>query len=75
MTFSAVVSGSGPTPTGSITFEEGKSILGTVTLADGEASLATTFTKSGTFSIVASYSGDENYKAKSSKPLKQVVEK
>jgi uncharacterized repeat protein (TIGR03803 family) len=72
---SVVVSGSGPTPTGSVVFKEGKTTLGTATLEDGQAGLATAFAKSGTFSIVAEYSGDENYKAKNSKPLKQVVEK
>jgi uncharacterized repeat protein (TIGR03803 family) len=73
--FSVAVSGSGVTPTGSVVFKEGKTTLGTVTLTDGQAELATAFAKSGTFSIVAEYSGDENYKAKNSKPLKQVVEK
>ncbi len=73
VTFSVVVSGSGVTPTGSVTFEEGKTVLGTVTLANGQASLTTAFAKSGTFSIVASYSGDQNYKATKSTPVKQVV--
>ena len=53
VTFSVVVSGSGATPTGSVTFKEGTTALGTVTLADGKASLTTTFTKSGTAAIVA----------------------
>ena len=74
VTFSAVVSGSGATPTGSVAFEEGKIVLGTVTLADGLASFTTTFTKSGKVSIIACYSGDQNYKAKNSKALKQVVD-
>jgi len=73
VTFSALVSGSGATPTGSATFKEGTIAKGTETLADGQASLTMTFTKSGTDSIVASYSGDKNYNAANSKPLKQVV--
>ena len=73
VTFSAVVSGSGPIPTGSVTFEEGKTVLGTVTLADGKANFTTAFTTKGTASIVASYSGDANYKAANSKTLKQIV--
>jgi uncharacterized repeat protein (TIGR03803 family) len=75
VTFSVVVSGSGAIPSGSVTFEKGKTALGTVTLTDGQASLTTTFTKMGKFSIVASYSGDKNYKATKSKPYEQVVEK
>jgi uncharacterized repeat protein (TIGR03803 family) len=74
VTFSAVVSSTGETPTGSVTFEDGTTVLGTVPLANGKASLTTTLTKSGTASIVASYSGDANYKAANSKPLKQVVQ-
>src|SRR5208283_5086159 len=35
VTFSSVVSGKGTTPTGSVTFKEGKTSLGTVTLAGG----------------------------------------
>jgi uncharacterized repeat protein (TIGR03803 family) len=73
VTFSVVVSNSGVTPTGSVTFEQGTTALGTVTLANGQASLTTTFAKSGSFPVVASYSGDQNYKAANSKPLKQVV--
>lgn len=73
VTLSALVSGSGATPTGSVTFKEGTTALGTETLADGQASATTTFAKSGTDSIVASYSGDQDYKAANSKTLKQVV--
>ena len=73
VTLSAVVSGSGATPTGSVTFKEGTTVLGTETLTGGKASLPTTFTKSGTASIIASYSGDANYKAANSNTLKQVV--
>ncbi len=75
VTFSAVVSGYGATPTGSVTLEEGTTALGTVTLTNGKASLTTAFTESGNALIVASYSGDQNYKAANSKALKQVVKK
>ncbi len=44
VTFSVVVSGIvGVTPTGSVTFETGNTVLGTVMLAAGKASLTTTF--------------------------------
>ncbi len=73
VTLSVVVSGSGPTPTGSVTFQEGQTTLGTVTLANGQGSLVTIFAAAGSFSIVASYSGDSNYKAGNSSPITQVV--
>jgi uncharacterized repeat protein (TIGR03803 family) len=73
VTFSVVVSGSGATPTGTVTFKEGAAILGKVSLVNGQASFATPFTKVGTFSIVASYSGDQNYPAANSEAYAQVV--
>ncbi len=75
VTFSADMSGSPTTPTGSVTFKKGTSVLATVPLANGQANLTTTFTKAGSFSIIASYSGDQNYLAKNSKAVKQVVSK
>jgi uncharacterized repeat protein (TIGR03803 family) len=61
VTFSVVVSGRGPTPTGSVNVIQGSTVLGTVTLSDGQASLPATFKTKGTLRIVAGYSGDENY--------------
>lgn len=75
VTYTAVVSASPTTPTGSVTFKQGTKLLGTQQLSNGTASLTTTFTTAGKFSIVASYSGDQNYLAKTSKALKQVVQK
>ena len=74
VTYTAVAWGIPATPTGSVTFKRGATVLGTVPLADGQATFTTTFTSTGTFSIVATYSGDKNYRAKSSKAVKQTVE-
>lgn len=73
VTFGVVVSGIGPTPTGSVMFKEGGTTLGTVALANGQASLTTTFTEPGTFQIVASYSGDQNYEPQQSNVITQFV--
>src|SRR5208283_1836751 len=73
--YSAVVWASPTMPAGSVTFKQGATILGTVPLADGQASFMTAFTKAGTFPIVASYSGDQNYPAKNSQAVIQVVTK
>jgi hypothetical protein len=75
VTFSVVVSGTATTPTGSVAFKQGTKILGTLNLVNGQASLPFTFTTAGTFSIIASYSGDQNYLAKNSNGVKQVVNK
>ncbi len=75
VTFSVVVSASGATPTGSVTFMQGTTILGTSTLVNGKTNLLYTFTTAGSVSIIASYSGDQNYPAKNSMALKQTINK
>ena len=49
VTFTAVVSGSGATPTGTVTFLSGTATLGVVTLSGGTAKLTTAFTTAGVF--------------------------
>ena len=73
VSLTAVVSGSGPTPTGTVTFEAGSTQLGTATLSSGTATLTTKFATGGSYSIVANYSGDENYSPSTSNPITQVV--
>jgi uncharacterized repeat protein (TIGR03803 family) len=74
VTFSVTVSGTGVTPTGTVTFENDKVVIGAATLAGGQASFPTTFANKGTFSILASYSGDLNYNPVNSATLKQAVD-
>ena len=64
--------GSG-TPTGTVTFEDGSTVLGTVTLSNGTASFTTSSLAVGTHSIKIVYSGDPNFKTSTSAVLKQVV--
>lgn len=73
VTFAVVVSGKAGVPTGSVTLKQGAKILGTATLANGDASFVVAFSKAGTYTIVANYSGDQNYNARNSTALKQVV--
>ena len=75
VTYSLVVAGNQAPPTGTVTFKQGTKSLGTAGLIGGEASVTTTFGKVGGYSIRASYSGDQNYLPKTSKVLKQVVNK
>ena len=66
ITFTATVSPKSPgsgTPTGTITFSQGSTVLGTATLSDGTASLTTSPLLSvGNHTIKASYSGDTSFK-------------
>ena len=76
VTFTATVTGSGPTPTGTVTFKDGSTTLGTGTL-DGSG--ATTFATSALtatgspHSITAVYGGDSDYGASTSSALTQTV--
>jgi trimeric autotransporter adhesin len=66
VTFTSAVSGSGATPTGSITFRDGATVLGAVPLdGTGTATFTTAATalNAATHALTAAYSGDVNYGA------------
>jgi hypothetical protein len=75
VTYTAVVSASPYGPSGTVTFKQGATVLGTAPLVDGQAAFTATFTKAGSFPIVASYSGNQNYRAKNSIAVEQIVNK
>jgi hypothetical protein len=52
---------------------QGSTLLGTVPLVNGQASFPASFAEAGSFSIVAEYSGDQNYLARNSAAVEQVV--
>ena len=72
VTFTATVSAAG-TPTGSVAFYNGTTLLGTGTLASGVASYTTSSLASGTHSITAVYSGDTQFLSATSSALSQVI--
>jgi len=75
VTFTASVTGSGATPTGTVTFRDGATALcSNVALASGAASCTTSALASGAHTINASYSGDSNYPSASAS-LTQTVNK
>lgn len=49
------------TPTGSVDFYDGATLLGSATLSSGTATYATSSLASGTYSITATYAGDSNF--------------
>jgi hypothetical protein len=81
VTFSAVVSAVSPgagTPTGTVTFKEGTTVLGTGTLSGAAtATFSISSFTAGTHVITASYGGDANFKTSddtaSPTPLQQEV--
>jgi hypothetical protein len=63
VTFTATVSGSGGTPTGTVTFLDGGISIGTGTLSGGVASFTTSALAVGNHTITTSYPGDGNFGA------------
>jgi hypothetical protein len=73
VTFTATVTPSAAT--GTVTFDDGTTVLGTATLSGGIAQLTTMALAVGSHSITAVYSGDSNYLGSTSPPLTQTVTK
>ena len=71
-TLAAIAPGAG-TPTGTVTFMDGATVLGTGTLASKKATFATASLAEGTHSITAVYSGDSNFNGSTSTALSQKV--
>jgi hypothetical protein len=75
VTFTATVkpgSGSG-TPTGTVTFNDGATVLGPGTLSGGTATLTTSGLGAGVHSITAVYGGDASFASSTSPGLTQTV--
>jgi hypothetical protein len=77
VTFTATVTSAQGTPTGQVTFANGKTKLGIGTLNAGSATYTTTPTQlpAGTDSITAAYTGDFSHAASTSSTLIQTVSK
>jgi RTX calcium-binding nonapeptide repeat (4 copies) len=81
VTFTAIVSPVSPgggNPTGSVTFENGSTVLGTVPISivggQAEASLTTTFSTAGSFTITAAYANIDGNDTGSSISFVQTVQ-
>src|SRR5882762_3035096 len=77
VTFTATVkpaTGSG-TPTGTVTFNDGATVLGPGTLSGGTATLTTSGLGAGVHSITAVYGGDASFASSTSPVLMQTVNK
>ena len=74
VTFTATVTGSGGTPTGTVQFEDGTTTLGTATLnTSGVATFATSTLGAGSHSIVAIYNGDTSFAGSASPGIAEMV--
>src|SRR6185437_5910918 len=75
VTLTANVSGSGGTPTGSVTFKDSSTTIGSGTLASGSASAPVSSFVTGQHTLTAVYNGDATFAASASSPLTQTVNK
>lgn len=62
-----------PTPTGTLTFMDGSTVLGTASLVNGSAQFTLPILTVGSHSISAKYSGDANYQAGTSNASTETV--
>jgi hypothetical protein len=75
ITFTAVVTGVSPpgTPTGTVIFLDGTTLIGFGNLSGGQATMATSQLTIGSHSITVRYWGDTNYQGSTSSVLTQVI--
>jgi sugar lactone lactonase YvrE len=73
VTLTATVSSSASSPSGSVDFYDGTTLLASGTLTSGVATYATSTLSSGTHSITAVYGGDSNFTSVTSSAVSQVV--
>jgi hypothetical protein len=76
VTFTATVTASAPgsgTPTGTVTFSDGTTVLATMSLSGGTASFSTATLSVGTHSITAVYHGDPNFTTSKSSIVKETI--
>jgi hypothetical protein len=71
-TVAAAAPGSG-TPTGTVTFRDGTTVLGTGTVNSGQATFTTSTLAAGSHTITAAYGGDTNFAGSTSAGLTQTV--
>ncbi len=74
VTFTATFSSSAGTPSGSVSFYDGTTLLGSAAQVSGVATYATSAMTAGTHSITAAYAGDNNFSPLTSAALSEAVQ-
>ena len=73
VTFTSTVSGSGPAPTGTVSFFAGSVLLGSGSLSGGVATFTTSSLAGGVYTVTAQYSGDGNYPSVTSGGIAETI--
>jgi len=74
VSFTATLSSSSGTPSGTVSFYDGTTLLGSVTLSSLRAVYTTSSLATGTHSITAVYSGDNNFLSVTSSAVAELVQ-
>jgi uncharacterized repeat protein (TIGR01451 family) len=74
VTFTATVTSSSGTPTGTVSFKDGATVIGSATLAGGTATFTTSTLTRGSHAITASYGGGGGFPPSVSPVLQQAVD-
>jgi hypothetical protein len=74
VTFTAVVTGAGGVPTGSVTFKDGDSVLHSAELSQGRAQWTTSALAAGQHAVTAAYGGDAAFRASVSEARPHLVQ-
>ena len=74
VTFTAAIASAIGTPTGSVSFFDGTTLLGAGNLLNGSATFTTASLAAGTHAVTAVYSGDANFASITSTPVAEVVQ-
>jgi hypothetical protein len=73
VTFTATVTGSGASPTGTVSFRDGSVNIGSAALTGGAATFSTSALTVGSHTVTASYGGNGSFSASTSPALLEVV--
>ena len=73
VTFTATVSSASGSPSGSVNFYDGATLLGSGTIASGTATYATSTLTVGTHTITAAYGGDTQFSTATSSAVSQII--
>jgi hypothetical protein len=74
VTFTATVSSSAGTPTGTVSFYDGATLLGSGVVNSGVGTFTTSVLAAGSHSITAVYSGDSNFGAATSNGISETIQ-
>ena len=76
VTFTVRLIGNGATPTGTVAFKAGGSLISgceSIAASNGQADCTTTALASGSYQVTGTYSGDSTYSAGIAGPITQTV--